>query len=181
LLRGGLPVAEVTFRTAAAGRAIEVIRASAPDMLVGAGTVASPAQVDEAISAGAAFVVTPGFNRRVVEACLEKRIPVIPGVNAPGFIEMALEYGLETLKFFPAGPSGGVAFLKSLAGPYPHVRFMPTGGVTLANLPDYLALPNVIACGGSWMVEGALIDGGRFDEIASLAAAAVAVAAQVRR
>lgn len=176
LLAGGLPIAEVTFRTAAAAASIEAIRRDAPAVLVGAGTVTHPDQVREAVAAGARFIVTPGFSRRVVEACLAAGMPVIPGVNAPGFVEMGLEYGLDVLKFFPAEASGGAPFLKALAGPYPNVRFVPTGGVGLANLAEYLALPNVVACGGSWMVDPKLIDAENFEAIADRTAAAVAAA-----
>ena len=180
LARGGLPVAEITFRTAAAAAAIAAIRQNAPEVLVGAGTVMSADQVKEAASAGASFVVTPGFNRRVVEACLSSGMPVIPGVNAPGFVEMALEYGLETLKFFPAEQSGGVAFLRAMAGPYPNVRFIPTGGVGLESLASYLALPAVVACGGSWMVDRKLIEAEDFEAITQRTAAAVQAARQAR-
>jgi 2-dehydro-3-deoxyphosphogluconate aldolase/(4S)-4-hydroxy-2-oxoglutarate aldolase len=177
LLAGGLPIAEVTFRTAAAAASIEAIRRDAPAVLVGAGSVTThPDQVREAVAAGARFIVTPGFSRRVVEACLAAGMPVIPGVNAPGFVEMGLEYGLDVLKFFPAEASGGAPFLKALAGPYPNVRFVPTGGVGLANLAEYLALPNVVACGGSWMVDPKLIDAENFEAIADRTAAAVAAA-----
>lgn len=180
LIRAGLPLAEITFRTDAAAAAIAAIRKEAPEALVGAGTVAGPDQVREAADAGASFVVTPGFNRRVVEACLSLRLPVIPGVNAPGFVEMALEYGLRTLKFFPAQQSGGVGFLKALAGPYPDVRFVPTGGIGPETLASYLALPSVLACGGSWMVEPRLIEAGDFDAVERLAAEAVSVARKAR-
>ena len=180
LSRGGLPVAEITFRTSAAAAAIEAIRQNAPEVLVGAGTVMSADQVGEAALAGASFVVTPGFNRRVVEACLSRGMPVIPGVNAPGFVEMALEYGLETLKFFPAEQSGGVAFLRAMAGPYPNVRFIPTGGIGLESLASYLALPAVVACGGSWMVDRKLIEAEDFEAITQLTAAAVQAARRAR-
>lgn len=162
LVRGGLPVAEVTFRTGAAAASIAAMRHAEPGMLIGAGTVASPAQVDDAVAAGATFIVTPGFNPRVVQYCLDRSVPIIPGANAPGFIEQALEMSLDVLKFFPAEPSGGVAFLKALAGPYAQVRFMPTGGISKANLASYLALDNVLACGGSWMVAPSLIAAGDF-------------------
>ena len=180
LVRGGLSVAEITFRTSAAAASIEAIRREAREMLVGAGTVMNADQVHEAASAGASFVVTPGFNRRVVEACLSSGMPVIPGVNAPGFVEMALEYGLETLKFFPAEQSGGVAFLKALAGPYPNVRFIPTGGIGPDTLASYLALPLVVACGGSWMVDRKLIEAEDFEAITNLTAAAVQAARRAR-
>ena len=180
LARGGPSVAEITFRTSAAAAAIEAICCNAPEVLVGAATVMNADQVEEAASAGASFVVTPGFNRRVVEACLSKGMPVIPGVNAPGFVEMALEYGLETLKFFPAEQSGGVAFLTALVGPYPNVRFIPTGGIGPNSLASYLALPAVVACGGSWMVDRKLIEAEDFEAITKLTAAAVQAARRAR-
>ncbi|MGD1037486.1 MAG: bifunctional 4-hydroxy-2-oxoglutarate aldolase/2-dehydro-3-deoxy-phosphogluconate aldolase [Roseiarcus sp.] len=180
LARGGLSVAEITFRTSAAAASIEAIRREAPETPVGAGTVANADQVREAASAGASFVVTPGFNRRVVEACVSSGMPVFPGVNAPGFVEMALEYGLETLKFFPAEQSGGVAFLTALAGPYPNVRFIPTGGIGPDTLASYLALPSVVACGGSWMVDRKPIEAEGFEAIANLTAAAVQAARRAR-
>jgi 2-dehydro-3-deoxyphosphogluconate aldolase/(4S)-4-hydroxy-2-oxoglutarate aldolase len=177
LKEGGLPLAEITFRTAAAAASIEAIRRHEPGVRVGAGTVSSVAQVDEAIGAGAEFLVTPGFNPKVVERALAKGIPIYPGVNAPGFIEMALEFGLSTLKFFPAEASGGIAMIKALSGPYPSIRFIPTGGVGPANLSAYLATPSVLACGGSWMVDAKLIASGDFAGIAKLTAEAVALAA----
>jgi 2-dehydro-3-deoxyphosphogluconate aldolase/(4S)-4-hydroxy-2-oxoglutarate aldolase len=177
LMEAGLPIAEVTFRTGAAAASIAALRSSLPGMRVGAGTVSSTAQLDEAIAAGAHFVVTPGFNPRVVERALSRGIPIVPGVNAPGFVEMALEFGLTTLKFFPAEASGGIAMIKALAGPYPGVRFVPTGGIGPANLAAWLAQPNVVACGGSWMVDPRLVAAGDFAGIARLTAEAVALAA----
>lgn len=177
LMDAGLPVAEVTFRTGAAPAAIAEMRSRLPGLRVGAGTVSSAAQLDEAIAAGAQFVVTPGFNPRVVERALSRGIPIVPGVNAPGFVEMALEFGLSTLKFFPAEASGGIAMIKALAGPYPGVRFVPTGGIGPANLASWLAQPNVVACGGSWMVDPKLVNAGDFAGIARLTAQAVALAA----
>lgn len=180
LVRAGLPVAEVTFRTPAAADAIRAMVDAVPGILVGAGTVANAQQVDAACAAGARFVVTPGFNRRVVERCLERSLTVIPGVSAPGFVEMALEYELRVLKFFPAEAAGGLPMLKALAGPYRDVRFMPTGGIGPANLRDYLALPAVIACGGSWMVDPALIEAGDFAAVERLGREAVQIAAAAR-
>lgn len=180
LTRGGLPIAEVTFRTPAAVDAIRAMSEGAPEILVGAGTVSSAEQVDAAHAAGAKFIVTPGFNRRVVERCLQKQLLVIPGVSAPGFVEMALEYDLRVLKFFPAEAAGGLPMLKALSGPYGGIRFMPTGGIGPANLSSYLAQKTVIACGGSWMVEPRLIGTGDFGAIEKLSREAVQLAASAR-
>jgi 2-dehydro-3-deoxyphosphogluconate aldolase / (4S)-4-hydroxy-2-oxoglutarate aldolase len=180
LLQGGIPVAEVTFRTAAAPEAIRLLREKCPELIVGAGTVTKPAQVEAAIAAGASFAVTPGFNPRIVDLCLERGLPVVPGVNSPSQVEQGLERGLELLKFFPAEASGGVKMLKALHGPYTEVRFMPTGGVDLANLASYLALPYVVAVGGSWMVKEELLAAGKFDEIARLCSETVAAVKAAR-
>jgi 2-dehydro-3-deoxyphosphogluconate aldolase/(4S)-4-hydroxy-2-oxoglutarate aldolase len=180
LLDGGLPVAEVTFRTGAAPEAIRILRTEFPALLVGAGTVLTPAQADAAIAAGAAFAVTPGFNPRVVDHCLSRGLPVVPGVNSPSQVELGLERGLTLLKFFPAEASGGVKMLKALHGPYAEVSFVPTGGVEPANLASYLGLEYVAAVGGSWMVKDELIAGGRFAEIASLSAEAVKLVRALR-
>ena len=174
---GGLPVAEVTLRTPRALEALRRIAAEMPDMLVGAGTVLSPAQAAEARSAGARFVVAPGFNRSVVEFCQGADLPVFPGVCTPTEIEMALGAGLSILKFFPAEPMGGLAFLKAVAGPYTTVSFMPTGGIGPSNLASYLAFPRVVACGGSWMAPNDWIAARRFDRIRETTRAAVALAA----
>lgn len=165
LVAGGLPLAEITFRTEAAAAAIRSLSESLPEMLVGAGTVLTIEQVRQATDAGAKFIVAPGFNPRVVDYCLEQEIPVVPGVNSPTQIEMGLERGLAVLKFFPAEASGGLKLLKAMAAPYGGVSFMPTGGINAGNLLNYLAFKRVIACGGSWMVESALISAGRFGEI----------------
>jgi 2-dehydro-3-deoxyphosphogluconate aldolase/(4S)-4-hydroxy-2-oxoglutarate aldolase len=180
LLAAGLPCAEITFRTAAAADAIRALRDACPDLLVGAGTVLRPEQVDAALAAGAAFLVAPGFNPAVVDRALERGVPMVPGVCTPSEIERAMGAGLDTLKFFPAEVSGGVAFLKAVAPVYPAVRFVPTGGVDAANLGAYLGLPNVLACGGSWMVRRELVATGEFDTIERLAAEAVALARSVR-
>lgn len=172
LASGGLPVAEITFRTTAAEDAIRRLRAARPDVLVGAGTVLAPETVDRAVAAGAAFVVTPGLNPVVVGRCLEHGIPVVPGVNSPSLVEQALSLGLTTVKFFPAVPSGGIPMLKALAGPYPEVRFMPTGGVTSSSAPDWLALDNVVAVGGTWVATSDDIAAGLFDRITEHARAA---------
>lgn len=161
---GGINVAEVTFRTGAAVESIKKIRENFPDMLVGAGTVLTLENANQAIDAGAAFIVAPGFNPRIVEFCQRKNIPVVPGVNSPSQVEMAMEMGLKFLKFFPAEISGGIPMLKTLGSVYT-VGFMPTGGLNGDNFIDYLLLPNVIACGGSWMVKSEWIDSGQFDTI----------------
>ena len=178
LLAGGLPVAEITFRSAAAAESIRVLRERVPEMLVGAGTVLGIEQVDLAVRAGSQFAVTPGFNPAIVEACLERGLPILPGVNNPTGVEQAMGFGLEAVKFFPAEASGGVPFLKALSGPYPSIRFLPTGGIGPTNLGNYLALPNVLACGGSWLVSPASVRASRFDEITRLAGEAVARAAR---
>ena len=173
LLKGGLPCAEVTFRTDAAGESIRRISEKYPDMLVGAGTVLTTEQVDEAVRLGAKFIVSPGLNPNVVRYCQEKGIPIAPGCCTPSDIEAAIGLGLDVVKFFPAEASGGIKMIKALAGPYTTLKFMPTGGISESNLNDYLDYNRIIACGGSWMVKSALIDAGRFDEIESLTRDAV--------
>ena len=177
LLAGGLPVAEITFRSDSAADSIRIVRERIPEMLIGAGTVLSVNQVELAQRAGSQFILTPGLNPAVVEASLELGMPVFPGVNNPTDIELAMGFGLETVKFFPAEASGGVPFLKALAGPYPAMRFLPTGGISPENLADYLALDNVLACGGSWIADSALIQASRYDDIARIAAEAAALSA----
>ncbi|SDN04525.1 bifunctional 4-hydroxy-2-oxoglutarate aldolase/2-dehydro-3-deoxy-phosphogluconate aldolase [Ensifer sp. YR511] len=176
LIEGGLPVAEITFRTEVAAEAIRQISADAPEMLVGAGTVLTTGNLDAARQAGAAFIVTPGFNPAIVAAARDAGMPIVPGVNNPTGIEQAMAAGLDIVKFFPAEPTGGVAFLKALMGPYGGMRFVPTGGIGPKNLASYLALPAVLACGGSWMVDPQLIRQGRFDEISRLTGEAVSLA-----
>lgn len=175
LLDGGLPLAEITFRTSAAAEAIASLRREAPGVFVGAGTVLSTQTVDTAVAAGAQFIVAPGFNPDVVDHCLSRGIPVIPGVSTPTEIEMGLSRGLALMKFFPAEAAGGLRMLGAMAAPYRGVRFMPTGGITLANLPEYLAHDAVLACGGTWLATADAIAGHRFQEIADTVAAAVAV------
>ncbi len=175
LCRGGLPVAEVTFRTAAAAESIRRIRDAHPEMCVGAGTVLSVEQAEKALAAGAEFVVTPGFNRPVVEFCLGRGLPVVPGCSGPTDMEMALGYGLSSVKFFPAEASGGLAALKAMAAPYGSLRFMPTGGIDAKNLRDYLAYDRVFACGGSWFVKEDLLAAGDFAAVEKLTAEAVAL------
>lgn len=180
LLTGGLPCAEITFRTAAAEDAIHSISSSLPEILVGAGTVLSVEQADKAVNAGAQFIVCPGLNQKVVEWCLQNEIPVTPGVATATEIDMALDKGLHILKFFPAEALGGVRMLKAIAAPYGRVRFIPTGGINQDNLADYLAHPSVHCCGGSWLVKASLITAGRFDEITQLTRDAVSVVRAVR-
>jgi 2-dehydro-3-deoxyphosphogluconate aldolase/(4S)-4-hydroxy-2-oxoglutarate aldolase len=165
LMDAGLPVIEITFRTEAAAESISLIRNEYPEMLVGAGTVLTIDQVDAAIFAGAEFIVTPGFNPTVVDYCVKNNYPIVPGLNSPSFIEWGLERGLNFFKFFPADLSGGPKMLKAISGPYPNVRFMPTGGINDDTLAEYLKLDNVIACGGSWIVKKDLISSGNFEEI----------------
>ena len=180
LMDGGLPCAEVTFRTAAAEASIRAIKQAFPQMVVGAGTVLTPEQVDRAVDAGTQFIVSPGTNRRTVARCVERGVPITPGVCTPSDIERAMEFGLDVLKFFPAEPSGGLAMLKAIAPVYVGISFMPTGGVGPGNLRDYLAYDRIWACGGSWMVKGALIRAGAFDEIRRLTAEAVEMVKEVR-
>jgi len=179
LLAGGLPVAEITFRTAAAAEAIRAIAARG-DILVGAGTVTTVDQVDTAVAAGAQYIVSPGISRAVVERAAEHGIQALPGAVTATEIQSALELGLTTVKFFPAGTSGGPEAVKALAAPFRNVRFVPTGGVSMDNLADYLSIPAVCAVGGSWMVKPALIRAGDSDELARLAREAVAGVAAIR-
>jgi len=176
---GGLPCVEVTFRTPRAVEALRRIAGELPDVLVGAGTVLTPAQVAEARAAGARFVVAPGFNAGVVEFCQSVELPVFPGVCTPTEIEMALGAGLSVLKFFPAEPIGGLPFLKAVAAPYTTVSFIPTGGIGPSNLASYLAFPRVVACGGSWLAPNDWIATRQFDRIRDTARAAVAIANDV--
>jgi 2-dehydro-3-deoxyphosphogluconate aldolase / (4S)-4-hydroxy-2-oxoglutarate aldolase len=173
LTDGGLPCAEVTFRTAAAAETIRRMTGEFPEMLVGAGTVLTPQQAAAAHKAGAKFVVAPGFSPAVVDYCMEHDIDVFPGVCTPTEVEMALAKGLKTVKFFPAEAAGGLAFLKAIAAPYNMIEFIPTGGITAANIATYLAFKPVVACGGSWMAQGEWIAGGQFDRIREETARAV--------
>ncbi len=176
---GGLPCAEVTLRTPRAIEALRRIARELPDMLIGAGTVLTPAQAAEARGAGARFAVAPGFNAAVVEFCQSVELPVFPGVCTPTEIEMALGAGLSVVKFFPAEPIGGLPFLKAVAAPYTTVSFMPTGGIGPSNLASYLAFPRVVACGGSWMAPNDWIAAGQFDRIRDTTRAAVSIASAV--
>ncbi len=173
LCKGGLPCAEVTFRTDAAEESIRIMSGKFPDMLVGAGTVLTTEQVDRAVGAGAKFIVSPGLNPNVVKYCVDKKIPIVPGTSNPSDVEAALELGLDVVKFFPAEAAGGIEMIKAMSAPYTKVRFMPTGGVNAGNLKDYLDFPKIIACGGTWMVKKDLISAGKFDEIEALTREAV--------
>jgi 2-dehydro-3-deoxyphosphogluconate aldolase/(4S)-4-hydroxy-2-oxoglutarate aldolase len=180
LVAGGLSCVEITFRTPAAQAGLEAVRQAYPDMLLGAGTVFDEEQLSVAVSAGADFVVSPGTNPELVEACLARDIPILPGVCTPSEIEVARGLGLNTVKFFPAEPIGGVPFLGALCGPYREVSFVPTGSITASVLPDYLALPQVLACGGSWMVKPEMLRAGEFDRVRSLAEEATAIVGRSR-
>lgn len=173
LARGGLPVAEITFRTAAAEEAISRVHAELPDVLLGAGTVLTCDQVDRAKKAGAAFIVSPGLNQKVVRHCIDCGIPVLPGCACPSDIERALELGLATVKFFPAETLGGIAAIKAMSAPYGGVTFIPTGGIDEAKLPAYLAFDKILACGGSWMVKESWINDGNFAAVETATRAAV--------
>lgn len=179
LLAGGLPCAEITFRTAAAAAAIRQMRAAHPGMLVGAGTVLTVEQAQQAQAAGARFVVTPGFDARVVDWCLAHDMPITPGVMTPTEINQALGKGLSVLKFFPAEAAGGIKLLQAIGAPYGGVKFIPTGGINENNLADYLRLPMVHACGGSFMVKKQWLAAGQFETITAVAARAVAIVESV--
>ncbi len=176
LLDGGLPVAEITFRTDAAEQAIRSLSRSHPDLLVGAGTVLSVEYAMKAITAGAKFIVSPGFNPKVVDYCLQKHIPVVPGINSPTQVERAMEKGLKVLKFFPAEASGGLKTLKAMTSVYGDIEFIPTGGINNSNLAVYLSLEKVLACGGTWIAKSEDISQGRFEDIKRLAQEAVQTA-----
>lgn len=180
LVEGGLPCAEVTFRTDAAEESIRIMSEKYPEMLVGAGTVLTTEQVDRAVAAGAKFIVSPGLNPRIVKYCVEKNIPICPGCTNPSDIEQALENGLKVVKFFPAEPAGGLPMIKAMAAPYVGVKFMPTGGIKPSNVRSYLEYDRIIACGGSWMVPGDLVNSGDFDKIRELTKEAVEIVKEVR-
>lgn len=173
LMDNGMLSAEITFRTPAAAESIRRLREAFPEMIIGAGTVLTTAQVDQAFEAGVDFIVSPGLNPRIVQYCQARDVPIIPGVNNPSLVEQAMELGLHTLKFFPAEPSGGLGMLKAMSAVYP-VSFMPTGGISPSNVKDYLALPAVFACGGTWMVPTNLIDNREWQKIGALAKEAMA-------
>ena len=180
LVEGGLACAEVTFRTDAAEESIRIMSKAYPEMLVGAGTVLTTEQVDRALNAGAKFIVSPGFDPEIVDYCLEKEVPVYPGTVTPTEVAQAVKRGLAVCKFFPAEQFGGVSTIKALAAPYTMVKFMPTGGVNLKNLRDYLSCDKIAACGGTWMVKGDMIREGRFDEIKKITAEAAQIVKQIR-
>ncbi|MBQ8187747.1 MAG: bifunctional 4-hydroxy-2-oxoglutarate aldolase/2-dehydro-3-deoxy-phosphogluconate aldolase [Clostridia bacterium] len=180
LVKGGIRTAEITFRTDAAAESIRRMLDAQPDMTVGAGTVLTLRALDDAISAGSAFIVAPGLNPKIVREAQRKAVPMVPGIMTPTEIEAALELGLDFVKFFPAEAAGGTKLLKAVSAPYSMVRFMPTGGVTMANAGDYLSLKNVVCCGGSFIADDKLIEAGDFDTITRNAAAVCELAAKYR-
>lgn len=180
LTEGGLPCAEVTFRTDAAEESIRLIRREYPDMLLGAGTVLGIDQAERALEAGAKFIVSPGFDPQIVDDCLERDVPVFPGCITPSEVAQAVKRGMEVLKFFPAEQAGGLAMIKAMAAPYTMVKFMPTGGISEKNLKEYLECDKIICCGGSWMVKGSLIKNGEFGKIRKLVKEAVELVASIR-
>ena len=181
LCEGGLPCAEVTFRTEAAEESIRIMATEFPEMVIGAGTVLTIDQVDRAVGAGAKFIVSPGFDPEIVDYCISKNIPVLPGCITPSEVTQAVKRGLEVVKFFPAEQFGGVATIKALAAPFTSVRFMPTGGISAKNLADYLGFKKIIARGGSWMVKGDMVAAGEFDKIKEMTAEAVQLVAEIRK
>lgn len=180
LIEGGLPCAEVTFRTEAAEESIRRMSEKYPDMLVGAGTVLTIEQVDRAVKAGAKFIVSPGFDPEIVDYCLNKDIPVFPGCITPSELAQAAKRGMKVVKFFPAEQAGGVSMIKAMAAPYTMMKFMPTGGINAKNLKEYLEYDKILCCGGSWMVKGDMIRSGAFDKIKELTKEAVELAAAIR-
>ena len=180
LCEGGLPCAEVTFRTAAAKDSIKIMTDEYPDMIVGAGTVLTTEQVDEAMEAGAKFIVSPGFDPEIVDYCIEKNIPVFPGCSTATEVAQAVKRGLKVVKFFPAETSGGIKMIKAMCAAYTNVRIMPTGGINTANLEEFLSCDKIFCCGGSWMVKGDMIKAGEFDKIKDMTAEAVALVKKIR-
>ena len=180
LCEGGLPCAEVTFRTEAAEESIRTMATEFPEMVIGAGTVLTIDQVDRAVAAGAKFIVSPGFDPEIVDYCISKGIAIVPGCITPSEVTQAVKRGLEVVKFFPAEQFGGVATIKALAAPFTSVRFMPTGGISAKNLADYLGFKKIIACGGSWMVKGDMVAAGEFDKIKEMTAEAVELVKNIR-
>ena len=180
LYEGGLPCAEVTFRTAAAEESIRIMSEQFPEMLVGAGTVLTTEQVDRAVAAGASLIVSPGFDPEIVDYCISKNIEVVPGIVTPSELAQAVKRGLTRVKFFPAEAAGGLAMIKAMCAAYTNVRIMPTGGINAKNIGDYLACDKIFCCGGSWMVKGDLIKAGEFDKIKDMTAEAVEVVKKAR-
>lgn len=181
LVKGGLPCAEVTFRTAAAEQSIRTMTDLYPDMLVGAGTVLTTDQVDRATGAGAKFIVSPGFDPEIVDYCIQKEIPVFPGCITPSEVAQAIKRGLKVIKFFPAAQFGGVDTIKALAAPYTSIQFMPTGGINAKNLKDYLSCDKILCCGGSWMVKADLVNAKEFDKICELTKEAAELVKKIRK
>lgn len=181
LCEGGLPVAEVTFRAAGADTAIRLMKEAHPEMLVGAGTVLTTEHIDKAIAAGAEFIVTPGFDGELVAYCQEKGIAIFPGCTTPTDYHAAYKFGLEVLKFFPAEQSGGLAKIKAMNAPFPMFKVMPTGGISLKNLKEYLSAPVICACGGSYMVTADLIENQKWDEIIDLCKQSVEIVKEARK
>lgn len=177
LQEGGLPVAEITFRTEAAEESIRRVNKECPQILLGAGTILTVEQVKRAVGAGATYIISPGFSREVTEYCVKQNIPITPGAITPTEIQYLIEFGLDVAKFFPAEQAGGLAMIKALSAPFPQMKFIPTGGISAKNIMDYLSFKKVIACGGSWMVKDELIKNGEFDKIRELAAEAVSTVA----
>jgi 2-dehydro-3-deoxyphosphogluconate aldolase / (4S)-4-hydroxy-2-oxoglutarate aldolase len=180
LVKGGIPYAEITFRTPAAAQAIDAMRSEVPQIMVGAGTVLTLEQADQAVRSGAQYVVSPAFDAAVVDWCEEHSVPIIPGVATPTEVNAAWQRGLRTLKLFPAEQLGGVALLRALRGPFPEVQFLPTGGITPRNLGDYARERNVLACGGSWIASREAISARKFDDIAAAAQDACTILRQAR-
>ncbi len=180
LIKGGLPCAEVTFRTDAAEDSIKIMAKEYPNLLVGAGTVLTIEQVERAVGAGAKFIVSPGFNPKVVSYCIKNNYPVCPGIMTPSELEAALDMGLNVVKFFPAEQAGGLKMIKAMSAPYTMMKFMPTGGINAVNVKDYLAFDKILACGGSWMVKGDLIKDGKFEEIEKLTKEASEIVKNIR-
>lgn len=180
LCEGGLPCAEVTFRTDAAEESIRIMSEKFPEMFIGAGTVLTTEQVDRAVAAGAKFIVSPGLNPRIVKYCVDKGITITPGTANPSDVEQALEFGLEVVKFFPAEAAGGLKMIKAMAAPYVGMKFMPTGGINAENVREYLKYDRIVACGGSWMVKDSLVKAGEFDKIRDLAKEAVEIVKECR-
>ena len=180
LCAGGVPVAEVTFRAAGADTAVRLMKEACPDMIVGVGTVINTEQIDKALAAGAQFIVTPGFDPELVAYAQEKGLPIYPGCTTPTDYHAALKFGLEVLKFFPAEQSGGLAKIQAMSAPFPQFKVMPTGGISLKNLKEYLSAPVIAACGGSYMVTADLIDNGKWDEITELCKKSIEIVKEAR-